>query len=280
MIPLPPGPPPEGGAFFSSKPSKVVEESPELATLYTSVMTKRADLAPAVAAYTSAKGLGQTVLQALQDMHSKEKAYLRLNSKEDQAKEREACGYIAEEAPAPAAAPALTVPFELPDTGTTMLTNPLRPNGPPTPGVLDPSLLPLAERVPDKELVRSISSQLRPTTKGPTPGSWWHDNADAVRTLVAAWFTTWKALTKEEKTASKAEAETAAKALEQAAAPAAPATGGAEDTLLEDIRTELKALDGGVRKSTFKRRRGGKQNGRRLSSRRKNRADRSHSHAR
>ncbi len=60
-----------------------------------------------------------------------------------------------------------------------------------------------------------------------------------------------------------------------------PPTGGASDPVqdeAEQILRELRAT-GGSRKSTFKRRRGGKQN-ERGTRRRKNRANRSHSHAR
>jgi hypothetical protein len=304
MIPLPSGPPPEGGALFSSP--KVLTESPELATLYTSVMTKRADLEPVVVAYDRATALGQKVLTDLQDMHSKEKAFLRLTTKEAQAEERKSCGYIPEETPAASNLPALLSSFNAtkratqPPTGPELELAPL-PAAPAAPGLapleveapagdipvmvgdppLPPQLAQLAPLVPDD--AANVSQRLLPTTKRPTKGSWWHENATAVRDLVGAWYDKWKRLPKEEKKASKNEAEAAQQALQLSASGSdqdqVVQLGG--DSLEKEIDAELKALEGGaVRKRTFKRRRGEKQNGRRVSRRRKDSANRSHSHTR
>jgi hypothetical protein len=151
---------------------------------------------------------------------------------------------------------------------------------------LPPPLAPLARLVPDD--AANVSQRLLPTTKAPTKGSWWHENATAVRDLVGAWYDKWKRLPKEEKKASKEEAEGARNALQAIeGAPQLSAFGSNQvvqlggDALLAAITEELEALKGGaVRKRTFKRRRGEKQNGRRVSRRRKDRTNRSHSHTR
>jgi hypothetical protein len=154
-------------------------------------------------------------------------------------------------------------------------------NDPPLPA----QLAPLARLVPDD--AANVSQRLLPTTKRPTKGSWWHENATAVRDLVGAWYDKWKRLPKEEKKTSKGEAEAARDALQAIeGAPQLSAFGSDQvvqlggGALLAAITGELEALKGGVRKRTFKRRRGEKQNGRRVSRRRKDSANRSHSHTR
>jgi hypothetical protein len=169
---------------------------------------------------------------------------------------------------------AAVAPFEIePET--------LPPGDIPAMSRLPPELETLAPRVPDD--AANVAKQLRSTTKRPTKGSWWHENATAVRDLVGAWYDKWKRLPKEEKKASKNEAEAAQQALQLSASGSdqdqVVQLGG--DSLEKEIDAELKALEGGaVRKRTFKRRRGEKQNGRRVSRRRKDSANRSHSHTR
>lgn len=357
MIPLPPGPPPsqDGGLFgFSSKPGPVVSDSATLSGFYTSILTTSSALTPVLAAVDTAIREGDGILTELQEMHSKEKAFLRLTTKAEMDEERKSCGDLPAaptpgvgpssslEAPAevvnplavsrglkikprtvvnvlPAAPTAVPPQSELvanfsrlladstPDQGVE-LTSPAAPAAPAAPalapfeltaeppqgdivpmGALPPSLGQVEAAVPPG-LIRRPSELLRSTTSVPTKASaWWRmvssteAGKQAVRDMVRALVASVKDLPPADRKDKLPALKAGKDSLLQLSAPGSPQTGGdALDDDLDALIQELEAApDGGkVRKSTFKRRRGGKQNGRRLSRRRKDRADRSHSHAR
>ena len=221
----------------------------------------------------------------------------RLTSPEDQAAEKASCPQPYKATPPSVAAP--RVPFEFPDVDRVTVTNPLRPEGPPpprapaspeieaAPSVRQPFEIeaPVSEPVPPSvgtltarlapDDAANISARLRSTTRGPAKASIYYE-------LVAKWLAAWKALTQPEKLAAKEE-PVQAKDLVLSAEGSTQTGGGAPPELLRELDAaiaEVESSGGRSRKSTFKRRRGGKQNGRRLSRRRKNRADRTHSHTR
>ena len=118
-----------------------------------------------------------------------------------------------------------------------------------------------------------------------TPGQAQQSTALAKLTSFRDWLqTSYKGKTPEEKAAAR-ETETYTQGIEMVNqaknGTGAPPTGGAQDVkeVLDEIESILKEGGRRVRKSTLKTRRGGKQNVR-GTRRRKNRANRTHSHAR
>jgi hypothetical protein len=355
MIPLPPGPPPsqDGGLFgFSSKPGPVVSDSATLSGFYTSILTTSSALTPVLAAVDTAIREGEGILTELQEMHSKEKAFLRLTTKAEMDEERKSCGYLPAPTPGVVPSSSLEAPAEVvnplvasrglkikprtvvnvlpaaptevppqselvanfsrlladstPDQGLE-LTAPAAPAAAPAAPALAPFELtaepPSTEIVPmgalppslgqveaaaPPGLIRRPSELLRSTTSVPTKASaWWRmvsstdAGKQAVRDMVRALVDSVKGLPPADRKDKLPALKAGKDSLLQLSAPGSSQTGGdALDDDLEALIQELEATGGRSRKSTFKRRRGGKQNGRRLSRRRKDRSDRSHSHAR